>query len=427
MPDLWAQQRSDNLHAALPLAARVRPEAFLDGYGQDAVDMLRRIAERGHIGAVLLWGPPGTGKTTLARVLANHTNRQLVEANAATVGVAAIKDVLARSKASLEGGGPPIALFLDEIHRFNKAQQDVLLGDVERGVIDLIGATTENPWASCTKALVSRSVLIPLQPLDTEAIATIVRRAHAMDPMLKGTALLDDAVDVFAGRCGGDARRALNAVELAAGWAQAQADANAIDGEIALRAMGARTVAWDRDGDQHYAHASALIKSIRSSNVDPALHWLAVMLEGGEDPMFICRRLAISASEDVGLASPQAMQLAASALQIVRHIGMPEAEYPLAELTIYLATAPKSDSVTRAIHGARADVRDNGPADVPVALLPSRAPGGSAQGHGEGYVHAHIDPDAAWAMCDLGEGRRYFEPGTNGLEPTIVNRGHRPS
>lgn len=418
MPDLWTDQRSGHLHAALPLAARVRPVLFADVHGQDAVDVLQRIAQRGRIGAVLLWGPPGTGKTTLARVLAAEAGRSIVEENAATVGVARIRSVIADSKARIESGGEPLVLFLDEIHRFNKAQQDVLLGDVERGVIDLVGATTENPWATCTKALVSRSVMVPLTTLSEEAIDVILRRACATDPLLQSVELKDDAAAALSQRSGGDARRALNALELAASWVTD----GCIDADTALRAMGERTVSWDRGGDAHYTHASALIKSIRSSHVDASLHWLAVMLEGGEDPMFICRRLAIAASEDVGLASPQAMQLAAATLQIVQHIGLPEAEYPLAELTIYLASAPKSDSVTQAIHAARADVRDNGPADVPVALRPGSAPGGAVQGHGDGYVHAHVDPEGAQAMCDLGDERRYFTAQGNGFEKTIRDR-----
>jgi putative ATPase len=422
MPDLWTDQRTKRLDAALPLAARMRPTTFDDVLGQEAVNVLRRMASRPRLGSVLVWGPPGTGKTTLARVLAMETGRDLAEENAATVGVARIREILAASKTRIESGQPPLLLFLDEIHRFSRSQQDVLLRDVEAGVVDLIGATTENPWASCTKALISRATVLGLEQLPDDAVETVLRRACDEDNMLRGFSVDDDALVLLAQQSAGDARRALNALELAA--------STAVDGcvtaSVASNALGRRGVSWDRDGAAHYDHASALIKSIRSSHVDASLHWLAVMLEGGEDPMFIARRLAISASEDIGLASPQALQLAGAMLQVVERVGLPEAEYALAQCTIYLASAPKSDSTTRAIHAAREDVRANGPAAVPLALRPSRAPGGGDLGHGVGYVHGHGDPNGAWAMCDLGPNRRYFTPGDAGFEASIAARLKTP-
>jgi putative ATPase len=240
--------------------------------------------------------------------------------------------------------------------------------------------------------------------------------------MLTGMTVDEEAVTMLTLQAAGDARRALNGLDLAS----TSAVDGCIDAAAAAEAIGRRGVSWDRDGEAHFNHASALIKSIRSSHVDASLHWLAVMLEGGEDPMFIARRLAISASEDVGLASPQALSLAAAMLQVVDRVGMPEAEYALAQCTIYLASAPKSNSTTLAIHEARDDVRTNGPADVPLALRPSRAPGGEVLDHGVGYVHGHDDPAQAWAMCDLGDARRYFHPGGAGFESTLSERLRPP-
>jgi putative ATPase len=375
------------------------------------------------VGSLILWGPPGTGKTTLAEVVARESERPLTSANAATIGVKQIREILEASRRRIEDGGVATVLFLDEIHRFSRSQQDVLLGDVERGIVSLIGATTENPYYTVNDALISRATLMQLHQLRPEDIAEVLNRAMATDELLQGRALSGEARDLLADRCEGDARRALAALELAA---HLEADGR-ISSEAASQAIGARGRRFDRSGDQHYDLASALIKCIRASDADASIHWLAVLLEAGEDPRFICRRLAILASEDVGLASPQAMQLAAAAWDIVERIGMPEAELTLSNLVLYLATCPKSNSAAAAIWAARAAVRDLPGIEVPAHLRSGQTRGAAELGYGEGYIYAHDNPAAAAAMNNINPGSdsrepSYYTPSDHGFEATLKQR-----
>ncbi len=424
---LWSSDIQERVDGARPLAARMRPATLDEVVGQQHLvgpeGLLRKIVAGVGIGSLILWGPPGTGKTTLAEVVARESERPLTSANAAAIGVKQIREILDASRRRIEGGGPATVLFLDEIHRFSKSQQDVLLGDVERGIVSLIGATTENPYYTVNDALISRATLMQLQSLAAEDIAVVLDRAMATDELLQGRGLDAEARKLLADRCEGDARRALAALELAASL-QPTGD---IACEAAEQAIGARGRRFDRQGDLHYDLASALIKCIRASDADAAIHWLAVLLEAGEDPRFICRRLAILASEDVGLASPQAMQLAAAAWDIVERIGMPEAELTLSNLVLYLATCPKSNSAATAIWTARAAARDLPGIEVPLHLRSGQTRGADELGYGADYIYAHDDPAAAAAMNninpDSGEPPpTYFKPSDHGFEATIRKR-----
>ena len=424
---LWSEDVQKRLDAARPLADRLRPRCLDDVAGQEhlagADGLLRRMLSGGQLRSLILWGPPGTGKTTLAEVIAAETNRPFTAANAASIGVKQIREVLDQSRDRIGGGGPATVLFLDEIHRFSRSQQDVLLGDVERGIVTLIGATTENPYYTVNDALISRSTLLQLHALSPEAIELVLRRALSGDDLLQQVDVNEEAIACIADGCEGDARRALSTLEVAACL---QHDQHApIDAHIAREALGPRGRRFDRQGDQHYDIASALIKCIRASDADASIHWLAVMLESGEDPRFICRRLAILASEDVGLAAPQAMQLASAAWQIVERIGMPEAELTLSNLVLYLATCPKSNAAARAIWDARAAVRDLPGVDVPLHLRSGHTRGAESLGYGKDYIYAHDDPAAAAAMNNInpdGEPPTYYTPSCNGFEETIRQR-----
>ena len=313
-------------------------------------------------------------------------------------------------------------LFLDEIHRFSKSQQDVLLGDVERGVVSLIGATTENPWYTVNDALISRATVLQLNSLDAEAVATLLDRAIEHGDLPPGTALCAEARDILADRCEGDARRALAALEVACHLHPGEGPIPAATAEQAIGARGRR---FDRHGDQHYDLASALIKCIRASDVDASIHWLAVLLEAGEDPRFICRRLAILASEDVGLAAPQALQLADAAWSVVERIGLPEAELTLSQLVVYLASCPKSNAAATAIWNARAAVRELPGVEVPLHLRSGQTRGAKELGYGKEYIYAHNDPEAAAAMNNINPGSDppiYYVPSEHGFEATIKKR-----
>jgi putative ATPase len=385
---------------------------------------LRRLVGEGGggpagISSVILWGPPGIGKTTLAYVVSHATNKRFVELSAITSGVKEVRAVIESAKRESGGYGRDTVLFLDEIHRFSKAQQDSLLPAVENRWVTLIAATTENPYFSIISPLLSRSLLLTLEPLTDDDLRGLLRRALSDERGLKGTVTLPQETEEHLLRiAGGDARRALTALEAGAGAALAKGEP-----EISLSTLeetvDRAAVKYDRDGDQHYDVASALIKSIRGSDVDAALHYLARMIEAGEDPRFIARRLMISASEDIGLADPTALPTAVAAAQAVAMIGFPEAALTLSHATIALALAPKSNAATTAIGAALADVRAGKAGPVPAHLRDSHYKGAAKLGHGQGYQYPHDLPGAIAAQQyapDEIHGRRYYEPTRYGAE-----------
>jgi len=389
MSDLWSDQRDERRRAVEPLAARMRPRTFDDFVGQTHFlgpgKLLRRMLDADRLTSVIFHGPPGTGKTALAAVIAHDTGRHFESTNAALIGVKDVRHILEGARRRVEDGGARTILFLDEIHRFARNQQDVLLHDVEHGLITLIGATTENPYFSVNSALISRSTLFRFEPLDEDQIATVIRRAVACERGLGGrdVRVSDEAVAHWARMSGGDVRRALTALEVAAlsqagagGAGDGAAGPIVIDLACAEESMQAKAVVYDGTGDEHYDAASVFIKSMRAGEADTALHWLARMLEAGEDPAFIARRIAIFASEDIGNADPRAVSVAAAAWEILERIGMPEGRLTLAQAVIYMADAPKSRAATDAIAAATEEVREGRTRPVP----PDRADHHSAAG-----------------------------------------------
>jgi putative ATPase len=373
-PSLFAEEPAGNESArSMPLAARMRPRTLDEFVGQEQVlgpgRALRRAIESDHIPSMILWGPPGSGKTTLAQIIANSTGAHFVALSAVSAGVADLRRVVEDAK-RLRSAGKRTVLFIDEIHRFNKGQQDAVLPYVEDGTITLIGATTENPAFEVNSALLSRSRVFVLKQLADEDIATLVRRALA-DPErgLPSVELDDDALDALVNLANGDARMALGTLEFAADAVAPQANGlRKITIATIEESLQRRARLYDRAGDQHYDTISAFIKSMRAGDPDGALYWLARMIEGGEDPLFIARRLVIFASEDVGLADPQALPLAVAAQQAVHFIGMPEGHYPLAHATLHLAKAPKSRAVGEAYDAAHDDVEHKRNEPVPLEL-----------------------------------------------------------
>ncbi|MCC7407431.1 MAG: replication-associated recombination protein A [Phycisphaeraceae bacterium] len=445
MTDLWASQRAARRQAAEPLAVRMRPRTLEEFLGQDHIlgpgKLLRRMLEADRLTSVIFYGPPGTGKTTLARVIAAHTRRHFEQANAAGIGVKEVRAVLDEAKKRLELSGTRTIFFLDEIHRFSRSQQDVLLEDVERGVVTLIGATTENPFFAINSPLVSRSQIFQFEPLTTEQVRTLIQRAITDPERGYGTleiTITDDALEHWAKICDGDGRRALSALEIAvlSGGKEGAADvlspgdpvAHAapkatdpitIDLPTAEQSIQQKAVVYDPTGDQHYDAASALIKSMRGSDPDAAIYWLARMLAAGEDPRFIARRIAILASEDVGNADPRALLVAAAAFDVVERIGMPEAQLTLAQAVIYMATAPKSNSATTAIGEAMSDVRNNRMVPVPRHLRDGHYKGAKQLGNAQGYVYPHDDPRGFVAQDYLGVDKQYYVPTQRGYEQRI--------
>ena len=422
--------------APVPLAVALRPVSLDEVVGQDhalvAGGPLRMLANPDHRGAVtsvILWGPPGTGKTTLASVIARSSGRNFVELSAVTAGVKDVREVVEHARRTGETSGVAPVLFLDEIHRFSKAQQDALLPAVENGVVILIAATTENPSFSIIAPLLSRSVMVTLQPLEPEHIESVLTRALTDERGLANRVGLEpEAMENMVRFSGGDARKALTALEASAGVAISRA----VEGEIPLitpehvgEAVDRALVRYDRDGDQHYDVISAFIKSVRGSDADAALHYLARMLEAGEDARFIARRLIILASEDIGLADPQALPLAVAAAEAMALIGLPEGRIPLAQVTIYLALAPKSNAAYVAINDAQAAIREGKIGEVPVHLRDAHYPGATAMGHGRGYRYPHDDVAGivpqAYAPKPVAEDS-YYRPSTRGFEAELKKR-----
>ena len=416
-------------HASAPLAVRMRPRTLDELIGQGHLlapgSPLRQVIDGDQPLTILLWGPPGTGKTTIASLISGHTNRRFVEVSAVSAGVKEVREVIAGARRALAASGTETVLFVDEVHRFSKAQQDALLPGVENRWVSLVAATTENPHFSVISPLLSRSLLLTLESLEDEDIATLIDRAVADGRGLNGTiTLTDEARDHLTRLAGGDGRRALTYLEAAAGAARAQHKTEVDVGDAAL-AVDKAAVRYDRQGDQHYDVISAFIKSMRGSDVDAALHYLARMIEAGEDPRFIARRLMILASEDIGMADPTALQTAVAAAEAVAMIGFPEARITLAQAVITLSLAPKSNAVIRAIDAAIADVRAGKVGAVPPALRDAHYAGAKKLGHGHDYKYAHSDERGIVGQQyapDEVNGARYYEPSEHGDEAMLKKR-----
>ncbi|MFZ5850193.1 MAG: replication-associated recombination protein A [Actinomycetota bacterium] len=408
--------------ALAPLAVRLRPRTLDELVGQrhllGAGSPLRRLVEGDAPLALLLWGPPGTGKTTIAQIVAQATRRRFVELSAVTAGVREVRAAVDAAREALGRTGRETVLFVDEVHRFNKAQQDQLLPAVENRWVSLVAATTENPSFSVITPLLSRLLLLTLEPLADADVRELVRRAVTDTRGYPGLEVPEEQLATLVRLAGGDARRALTALESAAEAVRARGG-SAVDAGALQAALDRVPIAYDRAGDQHYDVTSALIKSVRGSDVDAALHYLARMVEAGEDPRFLARRLVILASEDIGLADPTALTTAVAAAEAVALVGLPEARINLAQAVIALSLAPKSNAVVRAVDAALADVRRGVVGPVPAHLRDAHYPGASRLGHGTGYVYPHDLPGAVAAQEYAPEpvrGRRYYQPTRHGTE-----------
>jgi putative ATPase len=410
-----------------PLAVRMRPRSLDELVGQEHIlgagSALRTAIEAGYPHSSILYGPPGSGKTTLARIAAAGAEGAFEEESAVNAGRAEIRAVIERARERRQGSGRPTVLFLDEIHRFNKAQQDALLPAVEEGLLTLIGATTENPYFEVNSALLSRCQIYELRPLEAEQVEDLLRRALG-DPergLADPPAVEDSALAMLAHRSGGDARVALSALERAVERSRGEpVGVAAIEDALQRKALD-----YDREGDRHYDFVSAWIKATRGSDVDASLYYLAVMLEGGEDPRFIARRMVILASEDVGNADPQALLVADAAARAVDRVGLPECALNLAQAAVYLALAPKSNASYRGLSAARAEVRENGARTPPDHLRDAHYPGAKTLGRGEGYRYAHDEADGVGDQQLLPgglEGRRFYTPTERGFEAELGRR-----
>jgi putative ATPase len=414
--DLFADAADQRMSDVAPLAMRLRPQTLEDFVGQEQIlgegSALRLAIAEDRVGSMILYGPPGSGKTTLARIVAHTTGAFFEELSAVSATVKDVREVIASARERLGATGQRTILFLDEIHRFNKAQQDALLPAVEEGLLTLIGATTENPYFEVNSALLSRTQIYELEPLTDDNLSIVVRRGGEA----LGLEVPDDLVALIARRAGGDARNALNILELAAQTARAAGVEP--DEEHVEDAARKRPLVYDKGGDAHYDFISAFIKSMRGSDPDAAVYYLAAMLEGGEDPRFVARRMIVLASEDIGNADPRALLVAVAAAHAVEHVGLPEARLNLSQAAIYLARAPKSNASYVALKEATADVREHGHIRPPDELRDTHYYGAKKLGRGKGYIYPHEDPagfDADYLPEQL-RGRRYYRPSGSGEE-----------
>lgn len=437
--DLFAEKRDAAFKGVRPLAVRMRPQSLEEFVGQQHFlgpgKLLRRLLDADRLASAIFYGPPGTGKTTLAEIIAHRTQAAFEAVNAAAIGVKEVREILQGARDRLEESGRRTVLFLDEIHRFNRAQQDVLLGDVEDGIVILIGATTENPFFSVNAPLVSRSQIFQFEPLCENDLKVLMQRALTDESRGLGqyqATITDEALAFLATTSDGDARRALTAIEVAvlsqlpeaSGAKKPQKHNPGCKIEITLAvaqdSIQRKAIVYDGTGDEHYDAASALIKSMRGSDPDATVYWLARMLEAGEDPRFLARRIAICAAEDVGNADPMALVLANAAAQVTMLVGMPECQLPLAQAAIYIACATKSNASAMAIWNAGSDVKHGRTIPVPRHLRDAHYKSSKRLGHGEGYQYAHDAPDGIVAQDYLGVDKTYYVPTDRGHEKVMA-------
>jgi putative ATPase len=424
---LFEASEAANRRRAQPLAARMRPQSLEEFAGQQHFlgegKLLRRLLAADRLGSVIFYGPPGTGKTTLSHLLAKASRSKFVQLSAVTSGVKELREVLEAARDRLSASGNKTLLFVDEIHRFNKSQQDVLLPDVEDGIVILVGATTQNPFFAINSALVSRSRVFQFQSLSNDDIKALLMRALADRERGLGqyeVHMHDDALEFLAEVSDGDARRALGALEV--GVLSSKERPIEFTRALAEESVQRKAVEYDRTGDAHYDAASAFIKSMRGSDPDAAIYWLARMLEAGEDIRFVARRIVIFASEDVGNADPAALPLAIAAMQACEFVGLPECQLNLAQAVTYMACAPKSNASTLAISEASADIREGRILPVPVILRDSHYSGAKRLGHGKGYQYSHNSADAVSEQDYLGIEREYYRPVDRGYERELATR-----